>query len=387
MRKTFRRPPRNSGERPPGSPHLPAPILGRSLSPVPAPTSSSAELPGPDRRHRALAALAISLLTAACVLVGMRGPAFPMDFDYVYLGARAVAHGEDPYSAVQRALDARQVDRPLYYPATATTLLAPIGLLPRRVATALFLGLAFGALAFGLSRSGWWRLGILGSAPAVLTILFGQWSVWLLAAVLIPWLSVFWAAKPTIGLALFIGWPSRTAVIAGLVLTLVATVLVGTAWIPDWLNVTRHAGRYYLAPVVRPFGFLLLAAFLAWRRPEGRMLGALAVIPHTSSFPDAIYLLLIARTPRELAWLVALGYLAATILTLHIYHTLDPGSLLSEQWPMLLVCVYLPALGLLLYHAWQDRIAGPGRAGAPSLSTAQFGAVEAGPTADGAVQG
>jgi hypothetical protein len=311
-------------------------------------------LPPPSTGNRYAVAFAIAALVATVLWVGT-AVREPMDFDYLYLAAGAVARGQDPYVAVERAVEAGTVERPLYYPATAAVALAPLGRCSERVALTVFLALAFGALGYGVTRTGWWRLGLVASAPAVHSLLFGQWSPWLAAGVMLPGLSILWAAKPSLGLALYIGWPSRWALIGGLALTLLATLIVGPQWPAEWLTALRAGSQYYVAPVARPWGWLLLAAWLAWRRPEGRMLGALALIPHTTSLPDALFPLLIARTARELTWLVALGYVASSLLTFHTYARLEPAGMLAEQWPVMLGLIYLPALGLLLWQTWEDR--------------------------------
>lgn len=311
-------------------------------------------LPPPTTSNRRTVSFAITALVATIVWAGT-AVREPMDFDYLFLAAGAVARGQDPYVAVERAVEAGALERPLFYPATAAVILAPLGRFSERVALSVFLALAFGALSYGVTRTGWWRLGLIASAPAVHSVLFGQWAPWLVAGVMLPGLSILWAAKPSLGLALYVGWPSRWALIGGLALTLLATLIVGHQWPGEWLSALQAGRGNYVAPVARPWGWLLLAAWLAWRRPEGRMLGALALIPHTTSLSDALYPLLIARTGRELAWLVALGYGASTLLAVHTYARFEPSQMLAEQWPIMLVLVYLPSLGLLLRQAWGDR--------------------------------
>jgi hypothetical protein len=193
-----------------------------------------------------------------------------------------------------------------------------------------------------------WRRWIFLSAPAIQAMFSGQWSPWLTAAVGLPWLGLVWAAKPSIGLALFAGWPSRRALIGGFVLLILSLILVPN-WPADWLNAVRHTPQYK-APVQRLGGALLLLSFLRWRRPEARMLGALALIPHTTVLYEQLPLLLIPKTGRAFAVLMGLGYLAQVLTATLVPHgpTNELLDTLDAEWPYYLVLVYLPALYLTL---------------------------------------
>jgi hypothetical protein len=170
----------------------------------------------------------------------------------------------------------------------------------------------------------------------------------LVAAVACPWLGFVWAAKPTIGAALFAGWPSKQAAIGCIVLLLLSFLLI-----PGWptqmragLGTASHVGII----AARPGGALLLLALLRWRRPEGRMLASLAVVPLTVAPYEMLALFLIPRSPREMALLTLLSQVAYTLA-----RTFRPGDMrhelaetLSSQWPFWLVLVYVPALIMVL---------------------------------------
>src|SRR6185369_10877575 len=213
-------------------------------------------------------ALLVGALVAHIVWVGHAPPSASTDFAAVGAGARALFHGQNPYHAVDSLVAAHRLDYPLYYPATATTMLLPVAWLTQRGMLAAFTGLGMACLAYSLTG---YRRWMLLSAPIVHAVLLGQWSPWLVAAVGMPWLGFVWTAKPTVGLALFAGWPSRKAAIGGALLLALSLILV-PHWPLDWLASVRGAPQY-LPPIARPFGFLLLLGFLRWRQPEGRMLG------------------------------------------------------------------------------------------------------------------
>ena len=142
----------------------------------------------------------------------------------------------------------------------------------------------------------------------------------------------------------------RTALLlalAGAVMFVSGAVLaVWLLW--DWRAAVAGSPNY-LAPVQRPGGFLLLLGLLRWRAPEGRLLGVLALVPHTTALHDMLAPLLAARTGRELAVLVGLGYLFAALAYTFTPH--GPNvvpEMLAAQWPVALSLVYIPALVLVL---------------------------------------
>jgi len=299
-----------------------------------------------------ITAVAIGLVVAFLVWVGEAPPSPPRtDWDYFWVAARALVHGQDPYGGVAAEVAAGRLDVPLYYPATAPLILAPLGALSRRLAFALWAGGGIGLLAFALAKQGMWRLWGLLSAPVLVATFQGQWSTWLTAGAVLPWLGFVWAAKPSIGLALFAGWPSRSAAIGGALVVLLSLIVV-PGWVGEWLNVIRGT-PHYLAPILRPGGFLLLLAFLRWRRPEARMLGALALIPHTTNPYDMVPLLLIPQSRLELAAFMGLGYIAQALIKAPArvppYDPLDlPVRWLAMNWMTFLLLVYLPCLLMVL---------------------------------------
>lgn len=298
--------------------------------------------------HRALRSVAVGVLVAWLAWVGNEAPLGPGDWDYIWVGARAVWHGENPYAAVEREMRAGTMQYPLYYPATAPVLFAPLGALPRRLAVSIFTGTGMALLAWSLRAR--WQAWILISAPAIHAVLLGQWSPWLTAAAGIPWLGFVWAAKPTTGLALFAGWPSRPAAI-GMALLAAITFMLLPGWVGAWLESVRGAPQY-LAPIQRPGGVLLLLAWLRWRRPEGRLLGTLAIVPHTTGLHEMLALLLVPKRGWELALLQGLGYVAAYLVyTRTHYGTHIVPQMLADQWPYFLCLMYLPALALVLRGA------------------------------------
>jgi hypothetical protein len=301
----------------------------------------------PTRRTRLVVAGAAGVLLAALLWVGTEQRLNRIDFYNYWVGGVAAAHHQDPYLVADTAIAPGRLGYSYHYPAPAALWLAPFGLLSQRLAYVLWTALGTALLAYGITREGWWRLGIFASAPLWVSVIMGQSGTWTSAAAVLPWLGWVYAAKPSIGLALWLAWPSRAAVAAG-----AGLVLLSLLWLPGWPGVwwanVGHA-PYYLAPVNRPFGWLLLLGWLRWRDPGGRLLGSLALIPHTTSMYEMIPLLLLAHRRRDLAVLVALGW--AAYYGIYTYTVRDPADvvqLLAAQWPYILVLCYLPAVGLVL---------------------------------------
>ncbi|HEU5304214.1 MAG TPA: hypothetical protein VFU40_06170, partial [Gemmatimonadales bacterium] len=90
----------------------------------------------------------------------------------------------------------------------------------------------------------------------------------------------------------------------------------------------------------------LLLGLLKWRRPDGRLLAALALVPQTTALYETLPLALLCRNRPQAA-----GFAALTMLA-HLLYLLGPqgpwpvGA--EFQWWVLLGLVYLPGLVLVL---------------------------------------
>ena len=269
-------------------------------------------------------------------------PASSSDFDQIWVAARAVAAGKDPYAAVVAA----GLPFPLFYPLPAVLLALPVAGLPLELARSVWTG--FGATVLTLAALRYRR----GLATALLSagflhaVVLNQWSPLLTAGSVMPWFAVAWVAKPSIGLALFLAYPSHRAarLAAGF---MAVSLAVLPSWPAHWLSALR--GAFQTAPILQPGGFLLLLAFVRWRRPEGRLLAALACMPQTIGLYETVPLFLIPRTRWQGYGLAGLSLIAAFAQAWILRRADEPlSSVLSARWPVLLVLVYLPALVLVL---------------------------------------
>ncbi len=297
----------------------------------------------PSRRAPlALALLAGVVAAGVCWLSYRLPPTTTSDFDQLWVAARALVAGEDPYAVVPTT----GTHYPLFYPLPAVLVVLPLAGLPlpgARLAWALVGGAVF---TWAALRRGGGLLPALLSASFLNAVIQGQWSPLLTAAAVIPGLGWVWLAKPSIGAAMFAGFPGRKALVGGLLLGIAALLLM-PAWPLRWLAALH--GANHLPPVGRPGGALLLLALLRWRVPEARMLAVLACVPQTIGIYETLPLFLIPRTRVQGYLLAVLSYVAAFAQAIAAPRlpgmTLD--AVLAARWPYLLVFLYLPALALL----------------------------------------
>jgi len=268
------------------------------------------------------------------------------DFGEVWFGARSLLHGIDPYPLVGPG---RVYDWPwgLYYPATAIAAVLPLGLLPEVMATMIFVWISAALLTFGLTARGWERMWILPSAAFLVAARAAQWSPLYSAAYVLPPVALILSAKPTLGLAVVAGARSlitiRFAAIGTILLLALSFVLI-PSWPQEWIRAVQATE---LRPAVAwPGGVLVLLALVRWRQPEARLLVALACVPSTASWYEALPLLLVGQTKREcqlLSLISSAGYIAqGFFLTSEGFIEIPRIRIL-----MLLFC-YLPALVVVL---------------------------------------
>jgi hypothetical protein len=265
------------------------------------------------------------------------------DFDQIWLGARALLDGLNPYAAVPK-----EFPWPLLYPMPAVLFGLPFAWLSlefARVGFAMFTG---GLCTWAVLSRRPYAWPLLVSGPFLYALARGQWSPLFVAALLYPGLSGIVAVKPSSGLTLLAYRPSRALFVGAAILILLALALL-PRWPFDWLS--QLPGNRHIVPLVSlPFGFVLLVVLLRWRLPEGRMFAALVLAPQTVAMYELLPLMIIPRTLRQsltlaLAWDVVFfgsqprgAWVPATV----------PDPFVPSSWPVLLLAGYLPALVLLL---------------------------------------
>jgi hypothetical protein len=324
----------------------------------PAPRTSTSPV-RPSRRL--LISAALGALAGLRVFLISRTTTVHRDFAQVWFAAREALAGHDPYASIGPHL-AFEWPAPLFYPLPAALAVAPLSPLPELWAVVAFTAIGGACFAWALMQHGYPPLLGFMSASVVFAAELAQFSPILSAALVIAPLSMLWVIKPTIGAAFFLSRPSWWAV-AGAALFGGLAFMLQPHWVASWriaLRATDLVGQGhfpYTAPVLMPGGFLALAALLRWRRPEARLVAALACVPQTLLPYEAVPLFLVPRTLRECAIMLALSYAVAAVMPPGNPFT---GTRDATDTAMVLL-LYLPATLIVLRRpneghvpAWLD---------------------------------
>jgi hypothetical protein len=296
----------------------------------------------PTRRTRLLVALAIGLASALFAVFVFARPDASPDFEFWWRGAQMLLGGGNPYRVAPGTPDWPLPD-PLFYPLPTLLLTTPLAWLPLPIAGAVFIGISGGLLAWLVSRDGLWRLWIFGTASYFMACKVGQWTPLLITVAFLPTAGFLAAMKPNLGLALLAYRPTWRAAL-GCVAVGILSFAVLPSWLADW-----HANTASLVghppPLLTPAGPILLLALLRWRRPETRLLLAMACVPQLLFFADQLPLFLIPKTRREMKALVL-----CTTFSFFVWYfrwASNPAYVLAAA-PYVLWSTYLPCLVMIL---------------------------------------
>ncbi|MBV9493507.1 MAG: hypothetical protein JOZ54_04625 [Acidobacteria bacterium] len=239
---------------------------------------------------------------------------------------------------------------PALYPFTAMILLWPFTLLPLRLAAPAFMGLSSALLGWGVARHGRpWQL-LLFLSPSYWSAVYSvQWSPAITAALLLPFLLPLAVVKPQLGVVLAAGgrW-SRMPIVATLVLVSLS-LAIWPVWPVEWL----HKGNLHTfngsVPLLVVPGFLLVGAVIAWRKREGRMLLAMAIVVQRY-FYDQLPLYLIPKTWRQMTILLLTSWIAVAVCFRAGWIDVASGAQRRDVWIAVILGTFLPALALLVYN-------------------------------------
>lgn len=275
-------------------------------------------------------------------------PAFPTDFDQLWVAARGLVSGRNPYLLVGPGREFYW-EWPLYYPLPAAIAVLPLTPLPVPAARVVFAATSGGVLAYALARTGFGRFPLFLSASFLIATWRTQWSPLLTAAIFIPAIGAFLVAKPNLGLGVLAALDGRRALLTALAGMAVITV-ISFVWFPTWPTHWRLAierSPHIRAPVTQIGGPLLLLAALRWRRRDARLLAVLSCVPHTPSLYDLLPLFVIARSRRESMLLALLSHaLFAAVVTLGPFASFDLYA--ATLGRLAIPLMYVPALILVL---------------------------------------
>ena len=274
-------------------------------------------------------ATAVGLAVVLHVVVHQRlFPGWGADIDQCLIGARALWHGANPYAVIGPHGTWFRWPWPLYYPLTALFAVTPLAWMPLAVARPIFIGGSSAWLAFMVSRRSWAPLLLFLSGAFLNTVDSGTWDALLVAAAITPGMGWLLLAKPNVGAALAMMLERRraTAVAAGIGVGFVALTVA----------------------IMLPLGFLVLPALVKWRRPEARLLVALACVPQTLYPHAALALFLVPRGRAEMTALAILSFVPLALA----YYTAPTTGTMAEQTRLIgvvmVACLYLPCVIMVL---------------------------------------
>jgi hypothetical protein len=316
-------------------------------------------------RPRVLICVVFALFAGGLTYFTALADSYPRDFGQVWYAARVVLNGGNPYDAIGpgRAFD---WPWPFYYPLPAAILALPLAPFTQPVAVGVFMALGGGAFTWALTEHGYWPLLAWTSGCTLFAIHVAQWSPLFAGATIVAPLSFVLAAKPNIGLAIFAARPSWWAILGAVILAGAAFALK-PEWGSDWIAALRRPladprmAFHSKAPVALPGGALVFVGLLRWRRPEARLLVALACVPQTMTLYETVPLFLVPRGRRESAALTVLSSLLFLYVEWHGPWP-DKAATYEAKGRLMLLCLYFPAMIMVLRRsnegtvpAWLDR--------------------------------
>jgi hypothetical protein len=262
-----------------------------------------------NARTRVTLALVMAVLTGGYAAArAIHEPEWATDFDQFWFAARALLRGANPYTVVGPGREF-QWDWPLYYPLPAVLFAAPFTVLPVAVGRVLFSTITGGVLGWAMGARVRFLWPLLLSASYLIATSRTQWSALVLAIMWLPAAGAFATAKPNVGFMSLVTLSRRDLLIALVSCGAIGllSLMIRPGWIGEWQ--AALAAPHVLAPPVTRFGgFLLLLAALRWRRPEARLLLAVACVPHTPSLYDVLLLFFACHTLRETLTLAILTH-------------------------------------------------------------------------------
>jgi hypothetical protein len=281
------------------------------------------------------------------------------DVALILRGTRAVLDGQDPYLVIPG----------LTYPLPGLLAMLPWGIAPEPTSSVVFMFASAAVFAWALMANGYASLIGFFSPGMLFAAQVGQWSPLFAGAFAIAPLGVFFIVKPHVGFAMFLARPTWWAA-SGAVACIAFAFVLQPTWLQDWRASLALAGAHvgdgsgkfpYTAPVMLPGGILVLAAFSRWRRPEARLLVALACVPQSLHLYEIVPLALV-----PLGWMQSMVYFAGGHLVWWVLLETRPWPWLPDyllvSGTLYTLLVFLPLTAMVLRRpnegdvpAWLER--------------------------------
>ena len=281
-------------------------------------------------------AVAIGAAAAVAAIICVRRG--NSDFQFWWRAARLWWQGIDPYLLTPSSQNWPIADR-LFYPLPTILVTLPVAWLPVAIAAGVTVGTTSAILAFLLSREGWGRLWLFASPSFVMAVNLGQWSPLLCIVALSSRAGWLASVKPTLGAAMLMYRLSWRAIAIGALFAAVSVLLM-PKWPREWFANLQFVVKHP-APITTLGGCWLVLALLRWRRPEGRLILALACVPQLMFYSDQLPLYLVARDRRESSVMTLIAWVACALWYLRLHHGVN---YVDEAVPYVLAAIYLPAM-------------------------------------------
>jgi hypothetical protein len=286
-----------------------------------------------------LLALGLTFVLACRVLLYIWMPDRSSDFDLLYDMAGRLLRSEELYPSGTSSF---------LYPLPAVLLGVPFRAIPLWLARPVFDVLVGWAFVYALWKyRGPYALLALVSGAYLFALARGQTTPLMVAATLVPALGFLSAVKPNTSAGLWISRPSWPPIL-GVSVFLALSLAVQPTWPFEWWMAVPADTSHFVPIVMRPFGALLLLAALRWYTPTGRLLLALACIPQTTLPYELVALALIPANSVQMAVYVAGSWIAVAAAAGQLPLGHGPAEWSRVGWPVTLIAVYLPMLGLVL---------------------------------------
>ena len=159
--------------------------------------------------------------------------------------------------------------------------------------------------------------------------------------------SVSWMFEPHGVILIACGrWSMR--IVAATAALLLLSIILWPAWPLEWIqhgNLQTYNG---VSPVMVLPGFILLSAIVAWRSREGRLVLAMSIVAQRYLY-DQLPLYLVPKTWRQMLLLLLTSW-AGVIAGYSLKWMDDTGAQNKHAWSLLIVTLFLPALGVLFFN-------------------------------------
>jgi hypothetical protein len=288
------------------------------------------------------------------------------DFAQTWFAARAVLQGKSPYPLIGpgRAFD---WPAPWLYPLPAAVATVPLAPFSEPVAVTLFAALSAALFAWALSEHGFGGLLAFASSCVLQAIWVAQWGPLLASAFVILPIGAILVAKPTLGAAVLAARPSWWAVGGGTVL-IALSFMSQPLWLSQWRGALQATsllttGGFQYRPIIAlPWGALVLTALARWRRPEARLLAALACAPLTTLPYEATLVFLVPRGWSEMLTLTVASWLMGKWAAVVFGPVTSLAGSVQAFGAAITAFLYLPATLMILRRpnvgrlpAWLER--------------------------------